>query len=79
MFQITDDLLDYAGDFEKLGKTVGKDAKEQKISSVNLFGKEKGEELADYYCGLCQKILNELPYECSFLQELTTYVRSREA
>ena len=79
LFQITDDLLDYAGDFEKLGKTVGKDEQERKISSVNLFGKEKSEELADYYCGLCQKILNELPYECSFLQELTTYVRSREA
>ena len=79
LFQITDDLLDYTGDFEKLGKTVGKDEQERKISSVNLFGKEKSEELADYYCGLCQKILNELPYECSFLQELTTYVRSREA
>ena len=79
LFQITDDLLDYTGDFEKLGKTVGKDEQERKMSSVNLFGKEKSEELADYYCGLCQKILNELPYECSFLQELTTYVRSREA
>ena len=79
LFQITDDLLDDSGDFEKLGKTVGKDAAEQKISSVNLFGKEKSEELADYYCELCQKILNELPYECSFLQALTTYVRNREA
>lgn len=79
LFQITDDLLDYTGDFEKLGKSVGKDAAEKKISSVNLYGKEKSEELADYYCELCLKILGELPYECSFLQELTKYVRSREA
>ena len=43
------------------------------------LGREKSEELADYYCGLCLKLLNEMPYESGFLQALTQYVRKREA
>lgn len=79
LFQITDDILDESGDFEKLGKTVGKDKQEKKLSALSLYGREKSEELADYYCGLCLKLLNEMPYESGFLQALTQYVRKREA
>ena len=32
LFQLTDDMLDVTGDFEKLGKTIGKDAAENKLS-----------------------------------------------
>lgn len=78
LFQITDDLLDVSGTFEKTGKTVGKDAKEQKLSTVNLYGAEKCRELADHYEGLCHKILDEMPFESVFLQELVSYVRNRE-
>lgn len=79
LFQITDDLLDVTGDAEKLGKTAGKDAAEDKLSSVNLFGLERAAELADKYCEIALKNLAELPYECSYLEELTRYVRTRES
>lgn len=79
LFQITDDMLDVSGDFNKLGKTVGKDVAEQKISSVTLYGADKCVQLADYYRDLCLKILNDLPFECSFLEELTGIVRERES
>ena len=79
LFQITDDILDETGEFEKLGKTVGKDKQENKLSALALFGREKSEELADHYCNICLQILNEMPYESGFLQALTQYVRRREA
>lgn len=79
LFQITDDLLDVTGDFEKLGKTVGKDKVENKISAVRLLGEEKARERAEHYAQICCKLLNELPYESEFLQELTAYVLSRKS
>lgn len=36
LFQLTDDILDVTGDFEKLGKTLGKDASEGKLTSVRV-------------------------------------------
>ncbi len=79
LFQITDDILDDCGTFDKLGKTVGKDAKEKKVSGLSIYGKEKCGELADHYCDVCLKTLNDMPYESSFLQSLTRWVRDREA
>ena len=77
LFQITDDILDVTGDFEKMGKTLGKDADDGKLSAVSLYGMEASREKADYHFGLCLKLLDELPYECTFLSELTRFVRER--
>ncbi len=38
LFQITDDILDATGDAEQLGKSIGKDAKEDKLTFVTLYG-----------------------------------------
>ncbi len=78
LFQITDDLLDVTGDAETLGKSAGKDAAENKLSAVSLFGQERAAELADKYCDIALKNLAQLPYECSYLEELTRSVRTRE-
>ena len=40
---------------------------------------EKARERAEHYAQICCKLLNELPYESEFLQELTAYVLSRES
>ena len=32
MFQVTDDILDVEGEFENMGKTLGKDQKEEKLT-----------------------------------------------
>ena len=37
-FQATDDLLDVTGNADLLGKTTGKDVREEKISWVSLLG-----------------------------------------
>lgn len=79
LFQITDDMLDVNGDFNKLGKTIGKDAAEDKLSFVRLHGIDSCAQMADRYRDLCLQILNELPFESTFLAALTVSVRNREA
>ena len=44
-FQIRDDVLDYEGSTEILGKTVGKDKESGKTTFVNLFGIDRCREL----------------------------------
>lgn len=54
-FQITDDLLDVAGDELATGKRVGKDSPRGKLTYPSLFGVEKSRQLAaetvDAACG----------------------------
>jgi geranylgeranyl diphosphate synthase type II len=45
-FQIVDDILDVEGTTEALGKTVGKDAEQQKATFPALYGLERSKELA---------------------------------
>ncbi len=42
-FQITDDALDYAGGQEKIGKTIGDDFREGKMTAPVLFALEKAD------------------------------------
>ena len=47
LFQITDDILDVVGNFEELGKSIGKDAEENKLTYVNLYGLERARLYAE--------------------------------
>ena len=46
LFQITDDILDVKGDESIVGKTLGKDDKEGKLTYVSLYGLEGAKEAA---------------------------------
>lgn len=46
-FQITDDLLDIHGDREKLGKSIGKDSEQGKMTYPALMGIEKSRQTAE--------------------------------
>ena len=45
-FQIADDILDIEGNPELMGKTLGKDEQQGKITFVSLYGLEKAKEIA---------------------------------
>ena len=47
LFQAVDDILDVTGDQRALGKSVGKDAAEGKLTYVTLYGLEGAREKAD--------------------------------
>ena len=46
LFQMVDDILDIIGDEEKLGKKVGKDAKQGKVTLISLLGLEQAQKQA---------------------------------
>ena len=79
LFQLTDDLLDVKGDAGTMGKTLGKDEKEDKLTCVKVFGLERSERLAEEYAEKCRSYLHELKgIEPSFLLGLTDFILKRE-
>lgn len=77
LFQITDDILDVVGEFENLGKSVGKDAKEKKLTTVNLYGLDCAKIQADECARLCHSVLEGVNGETEFLHSLIDYVLNR--
>lgn len=78
LFQFTDDVLDVEGSFQSLGKTIGKDEQENKLTAVKLYGLEKTKSLCDEYEKLCLSALNETNENVPFLADLTSFIRSRK-
>ncbi len=77
LFQLTDDLLDVKGESSKLGKSVGKDEAEDKLTCVKLFGMEGAERLADKLAADCQTSLEHLGGN-EFFSALIRFVRERD-
>ncbi len=77
LFQITDDILDVTGDSKQLGKTVGKDEKENKLTYVKLYGLEGAKVRADMCAKDCLAVLEGIDGETEFLKELVQYVLKR--
>ncbi len=78
LFQLTDDLLDVKGSSEKVGKTLGKDIAEEKLTCVKVFGMEKSERLVEEYAAKCKGILSELgDANPQFLSDMTDFIVQR--
>lgn len=80
-FQIQDDLLDVTSDTATMGKTVGKDERDDKITYVTLLGKsgaeEKLEEVTQSLFKTCEQ-LKELGFHTAFLHDLIVYLNTRK-
>lgn len=77
LFQWTDDILDEEGSFEKMGKTLGKDKNDKKLTCVSLFGLQGAKERADECKEECLSLLSSLKSDASFLREMVVFVRER--
>ena len=77
LFQITDDILDAVGDFEELGKSIGKDEKENKLTYVKLYGLEGAKVQADEAAQRCLTFLEAADMDTSFLCNLVAYICNR--
>ena len=77
-FQIQDDILDVIGSEEVLGKPIGSDAKNEKLTYVSLKGLEEAKK--DVAKLSEEAILSIKRYEKdeNFLSELATYLIDRE-
>ncbi len=77
LFQMTDDILDVTGDFSRLGKTVGKDETENKLTSVRLYGLDGAKIRADMCAKDCHAVLEGVEADTTFLHDLIDYVLHR--
>ncbi len=78
-FQITDDILDEIGDPEKLGKSVGKDKQQKKLTYPMVFGIERSRELAAEAAERAVKALSIFGEEANLLRSLAEYVLERQS
>ena len=76
MFQVTDDILDVEGEFENMGKTLGKDQKEEKLTSVKFYGLNGAKELADRLYAESVRALENVPH-ADFLRGIAEKMRKR--
>lgn len=77
LFQMTDDILDVTGDSAVLGKTIGKDEKENKLTCVKIYGLDGAKVRADMCAHDCFAILEGVSGDTSFLKGLVEYVLKR--
>ncbi|HHZ17276.1 MAG TPA: polyprenyl synthetase family protein [Clostridia bacterium] len=76
-FQITDDLLDITGDEKCLGKPVGSDVKNQKITYPALYGLEESRSLAKKTIEAAVWALTNLPGQTMPLELLVRSLEKR--
>lgn len=77
-FQIRDDILDVEGDFEKLGKPIGSDAENEKVTYVTLKGLDAAKEDVKSLTDEAISLLASLPGDTGFLKELLLSLVGRE-
>ncbi len=79
LFQITDDILDFEGEAELLGKSVGKDAQEGKTTFATVYGLERAKEFAKGYARDAREAVLQAGGDASFFLELITYTLTRKS
>lgn len=75
-FQIRDDMLDVVSTAEELGKPIGSDAQEGKVTNMTMYGAEKCEQLIETITNLAKDCARELG-DAEFLCELADRMVSR--
>ncbi len=69
-FQIQDDILDVTGSFEELGKPIGSDERNHKVTYVSLHGLEQAKADVEALSKEATMLLHTLEYENPFLEQL---------
>lgn len=76
-FQITDDILDVAGNEEELGKPTGSDKQNQKSTYVTLLGIENCKKTVDILTKKACDALSAIDGDTEFLTQLAVYLCNR--
>jgi farnesyl diphosphate synthase len=77
-FQIADDLLDYEGEEEKMGKRVGKDQSAGKETFLSLLGVDRAREQARLLVEQAVAHLQFYGQEANLLREIARYTLERD-
>lgn len=77
-FQIQDDVLDVTSSMEVLGKPIGSDEKNNKVTYVTLVGLEKAQAEVERLSNEALALVEQLPVQSEFLKETILYLIHRE-
>lgn len=76
-FQITDDILDIDGKEEILGKNIGSDEKNEKLTYPSIYGLEESKQMAKDAIEEAIKFLKKTGKNADFLIDLAEYILTR--
>lgn len=77
-FQIQDDILDVTSSMEVLGKPIGSDEKNNKVTYVTLVGLDNAKEAVAKLSQEALELVDKLPVQSEFLKETIIYLIHRE-
>lgn len=76
-FQIADDILDEVSTFEEMGKTLGKDKNEGKLTYVSLYGLEGAKCKLSCLFENCHGIMKKQNFESEIFKDMITKIKKR--
>lgn len=76
-FQICDDILDVIGDANLMGKTLGKDAAQNKLTFVSLYGLEQARTIASNLINEAKEKISRFGAKAVWLNQLADFIISR--
>ena len=77
-FQITDDILDVIGSEAKIGKPVGSDLKNEKVTYVSLYSLSEAQQMAKDAVEQALTALADFGDKAAVLRSLVEYLITRE-
>ena len=77
-FQIRDDMLDQESTTEELGKPVGSDADNEKVTFATLYGLERCRELVESHTEAAKAAISGVFEDTSFLCRLADELAGRK-
>ncbi len=77
LFQATDDLLDVIGDTAEMGKTLGKDAQQGKLTMIAMHGVEDTRRIVLEQCDAALSALDRFGARADFFRDLINAMVSR--
>ena len=78
-FQIVDDILDVEESSQALGKTAGKDARQQKITFPAVYGLDASRRMAEDECARAHQVLKPFGPRVTGLDELADLIVRRKS
>jgi geranylgeranyl diphosphate synthase type II len=76
-FQIADDILDEISTFEEMGKTMGKDKQENKLTYVSLYGLEQAKCKLSCQLDKCRDIMQKHSFNSEIFNEIIEQISQR--
>ncbi len=76
-FQIADDILDEISTFEEMGKTLGKDKAEGKLTYVSLYGLEESKCKLSCLFEKCHDIMNKQNFRSEVFKDMIEQINKR--